>query len=125
MNNPVTLITKNHLVTRDVDLLAELAAHDAAAVALSVTPLDRSLQRLMEPRTSVPDRRLEAMRVLSEAGVPVRVMVAPVIPGLTDREIPSILEAAAEAGATRARGEKVRTPATSVSSSRPQGGGPG
>jgi DNA repair photolyase len=108
--NPVTLITKNHLVTRDVDLLSELAEHGAAAVALSVTTLDRSLQRVMEPRTSVPARRLEAIRVLAAAGVPVRVMVAPVIPGLTDAEIPSILEAAAEAGATRASYIMIRLP---------------
>ena len=108
--NPVSLITKNQLVTRDADLLAELAAHDAAAVAVSVTTLDRELQRVMEPRTSIPARRLDAIRALSEAGVPVRVMVAPVIPGLTDEEIPSILEAAADAGATRASYIMLRLP---------------
>lgn len=108
--NPVKLITKNHLVTRDVDLLGELAAHDAAAVAVSVTTLDRGLQRVMEPRTATPERRLEAIRTLADAGVPVRVMVAPVIPGLTDPEIPSILEAAAEAGATGASWIMMRLP---------------
>ena len=100
--NPVALITKNHLVTRDVDLLAELAAHEAAAVSLSITTLRPDLQRVMEPRTATPARRLDAVRRLSEAGVPVRVMVAPVIPGLTDEELPAILEAAAEAGAVGA-----------------------
>lgn len=100
--NPVALITKNHLVTRDVDLLAELAAHDAVQVVLSVTTLRNELQRVMEPRTSVPARRLDAVRTLADAGVPVGVNVAPVIPGLTDHELPAILEAAADAGATSA-----------------------
>lgn len=108
--NPVMLITKNHLVTRDVDLLGELAAHHAAGVAISVTTLDRSLQRVMEPRTSIPARRLAAIRTLTTARIPVRVMVAPVIPGLTDQEIPSILEAAAEAGAVRASYIMLRLP---------------
>jgi DNA repair photolyase len=97
--NPVALITKNHGITRDLDLLAELASHQAVAVTLSVTTLRRDLQRMMEPRTSTPIRRLDAIRVLAGAGIPVGVNLAPVIPGLTDEEIPSILEAAAEAGA--------------------------
>ncbi len=108
--NPVMVITKNHLVTRDVDLLGDLARHDAAAVGVSITTLDRSLQRRMEPRTSTPDRRLAAIARLTEAGVPVRVMVAPVIPGLTDHEIPAILEAAAAAGAQRAAYIMLRLP---------------
>ena len=108
--NPVAIVTKNHLVTRDIDLLGELAKHDAAAVAVSVTTLRRDLQRVMEPRTSIPSRRLDAIRSLSEAGIPVRVMVAPVIPGLTDEEIPSILEAAADAGATQASYIMMRLP---------------
>ncbi|MGK7312363.1 MAG: PA0069 family radical SAM protein [Candidatus Longimicrobiales bacterium M2_2A_002] len=108
--NPVTIITKNHLVTRDADLLGELAVHDAAAVAVSVTTLRPELQRVMEPRTAIPARRLDAIRTLAAAGVPVRVMVAPVIPGLTDEEIPSILEAAAEAGASRASYIMLRLP---------------
>lgn len=108
--NPVGLITKNHLVTRDVDLLGGLASHRAASVAVSVTTLDRELQRVMEPRTSIPQRRLDAIRTLSEAGVPVAVMVAPVIPGLTDHELPRILEAAAEAGAKRAGWVMLRLP---------------
>lgn len=108
--NPVAIVTKNQLVTRDVDLLGELARHDAAAVYVSVTTLDRALQRVMEPRTSIPAKRLEAIRTLSEAGVPVGVMVAPVIPGLTDHELPSILEAARDAGAARASWVPLRLP---------------
>lgn len=97
--NPVGLITKNHGVTRDLDLLRELASHGAVAVTLSVTTLKRELQQIMEPRTSTPIRRLDAIRVLAGEGIPVGVNLAPVIPGLTDEEIPAILEAAAEAGA--------------------------
>ncbi len=108
--NPVAIVTKNHLVTRDVDLLAELAAHDAAAVAVSVTSLRNELQRVMEPRTATPARRLDAIRTLADAGVPVRVMVAPVVPGLTDQEIPSILDAAAAAGASAASYIMLRLP---------------
>jgi DNA repair photolyase len=108
--NPVSIITKNHLVTRDVDLLAELAAHDAVGVTLSVTTLRSDLQRVMEPRTSVPVRRLEAISELARAGVPVGVNVAPVIPGLTDQELPAILAAAAAAGATTANFIVVRLP---------------
>jgi DNA repair photolyase len=108
--NPVAVITKNHLVTRDLDLLGELAAHGAAHVTLSVTTLRNELQRVMEPRTSIPRRRLDAIRALSQAGIPVGVNVAPVIPGLTDGEIPAILEAAAEAGASTASYILVRLP---------------
>lgn len=97
--NPVGLITKNHGVTRDLDLLRELARHGAVGVTLSVTTLRRDLQKIMEPRTSTPLRRLHAIRVLADAGIPVGVNLAPVIPGLTDEEIPAILEAAREAGA--------------------------
>ncbi len=97
--NPVALVTKNHLVTRDRDLLSELGRCDGAAVYLSLTTLDPALSRVMEPRASLPEKRLEAMRVLREAGVPVGVLVAPVIPALTDHEIPALLHAAAEAGA--------------------------
>ena len=109
--NPACVVTKNHLVTRDRDLLAEMAGFDCASATLSVTTLDHELQSAMEPRTSVPARRLEAIRVLSDAGVPVGVNVAPVIPGLTDHEMPAILEAAAEAGATRAAFLLLRLPA--------------
>ncbi len=97
--NPVVIVTKNHLVTRDLDLLAELARHEAAAVFLSITTLDGSLARIMEPRTSQPRRRLAAIEGLAQAGVPTGVMVAPVIPGLTDHELASIIAAAARAGA--------------------------
>jgi DNA repair photolyase len=97
--NPLSVITKNHLVTRDVDLLSEMAIDRAAAVNLSITTLDPELQRVMEPRTSSPARRLEAVRTLAAAGIPVGVMIAPVIPGLTDHELPAIVQAAADAGA--------------------------
>lgn len=100
--NPVAIITKNFLVTRDVDVLAELAKHNAATVCLSITTLDANLRRVMEPRTSPATARLAAIRKLSEAGIPVSVNVAPIIPGLNDHEIPAILQAAAEAGATGA-----------------------
>ncbi len=97
--NPVAIVTKNYLVTRDLDLLGELARHDAAAVFLSVTTLDGSLAQKLEPRASHPMRRLAAIETLTQAGIPTGVMVAPVIPALTDHEMPSILEAAARAGA--------------------------
>ncbi|MFQ5989902.1 MAG: PA0069 family radical SAM protein [Candidatus Methylomirabilales bacterium] len=97
--NPVVIITKNYLVTRDLDLLGELARHDAVAVYLSVTTLEASLARTMEPRTSQPARRLAAIEALAHAGVPTGVLVAPVIPGLTDHEMPAIIAAAAKAGA--------------------------
>lgn len=108
--NPVGVITKSYLVSRDVDLLGELARHGAAAVVLSVTTLDPGLQRSLEPRASTPARRLGAIRVLADAGIPVGVNVAPVIPGLTDHEIPSILEAAADAGASFAGMIMLRLP---------------
>ncbi len=98
--HPVAVVTKSRLVERDADLLGELARYDAAHVAISITTLDRSLQRAMEPRASPPEHRLEAVRALVAAGVPVTVFVAPVIPGLTDHEVAAIIEAAAEAGAT-------------------------
>ena len=97
--NPVIIVTKNHLVTRDADLLAELAGHRAASVAISVTTLDGELARRLEPRASHPRRRLQAVAALAEAGVPAGVLVAPIIPALNDHEIPAVLAAAAEAGA--------------------------
>src|SRR5690242_3952957 len=100
--NPVFIVTKNHLVTRDIDLLVELAKHHAVGVFLSITTLDSELRKVMEPRTSPPAARLAALRELSGAGIPVGVNVAPIIPGLTDHEVPAILKAAAEAGATSA-----------------------
>jgi DNA repair photolyase len=108
--NPVAIITKNFLVTRDIDLLAELAAHDAAMVNISITTLDASLTPKLEPRAALPELRLEAVRQLSRAGVPVNVMVAPVIPCITDHEMPKIIEAAAEAGAISAAYVPVRLP---------------
>src|SRR6266508_4140615 len=97
--NPVAIITKNRLVTRDVDILSELAACNAVAVNISVTTLDANLQRVLEPRTSSPQARLDAIRQLRSAGIPTGVMVAPIIPGLTDHEVPNILDACAKAGA--------------------------
>jgi len=108
--NPVAIITKNHLVTRDIDLLRDLAAHHAVAVNISVTSLDLNLQRLLEPRTSSPRGRLDAIRQLHSAGIPTGAMVAPIIPGLTDHEVPSILEACAKAGAQFAAYTIVRLP---------------
>jgi DNA repair photolyase len=108
--NPVAIITKNRLVTRDIDLLRELAARNAAAVNISVTSLDSSLQRVLEPRTSSPQARLDAVRQLRSAGIPTGVMVAPIIPGLTDHEAPRILDACAKAGAQFANYTIVRLP---------------
>ena len=107
---PVSIITKARLVERDVDILAELARFDAVHVTLSITTLDRRLQRVMEPRAAPPEHRLAAVRALAEAGVPVGVNVAPVIPGVTEEEIPAILAAAAEAGAVAAGYTVLRLP---------------
>jgi DNA repair photolyase len=108
--NPVAIITKNRLVTRDIDLLGELASHNASAVNVSVTSLNPEIQRVLEPRTSSPSARLEAVAALRAAGIPVGVMVAPIIPGLTDHEIPKIVEACAKAGAQFAGYTIVRLP---------------
>lgn len=108
--NPVGVITKNHLVTRDKDLFSELARFNAATVWLSITTLDTELRKVMEPRTSPPTTRLAAIRELAAAGIPVGVNVAPLIPGLTDHELPAILQAAASAGATTAGYSIVRLP---------------
>jgi len=98
--NPVVIITKNFLVTRDVDILAELARYDCVGVTVSLTTLDHKLSSLLEPRASRPARRLAAIKRLAEAGVPVGYLQAPMIPGLTDSEAPAIGAAAAKAGAT-------------------------
>jgi DNA repair photolyase len=108
--NPVAIITKNFLVTRDLDLLSELAKHQCASVCLSVTTLDNDLRKVMEPRTSPPSARLAAIRKLTDAKIPVSVNVAPIIPGLTDHEMPKILQAAHDAGATSAGFTVVRLP---------------
>ncbi len=99
---PIGIITKNALVCRDIDLLSQLAQHNAIRVALSITSLDAKLARVMEPRTSSPEARLRAIRELTDAGISTNVMVAPIIPGLNDSEIPAILKAAREAGAQHA-----------------------
>ena len=98
--NPVVIITKNFLVTRDVDILVELARYDCVGVTVSLTTLDHKLSSLLEPRASRPARRLAAIKKLAEAGVPVGYLQAPMIPGLTDAEAPAIGAAAAKAGAT-------------------------
>lgn len=108
--NPVGVVTKNALIRRDLDLLTELAAHNAASVCLSVTTLDPTLAGRLEPRASSPSHRLAAIRALSAAQVPVGVLMAPIIPGLNDHEIPAVLEAAAEAGASFAGWVLLRLP---------------
>jgi DNA repair photolyase len=110
LRNPAAVITKNRLVTRDIDLLGELARYQAAAVTLSITTLDPDLARRMEPRASSPRDRLAAVAELAAAGIPVGVNVAPVIPALTDHELPAILAAAKEAGAGWAKYLIVRLP---------------
>ncbi len=108
--NPVGIITKNALITRDIDLLTELARFDLVGATMSITTLDPDLARRMEPRTSAPERRLETIAALSSAGIPVSVFVAPVIPGMTDEEIPSILAKAAACGASYASYTILRLP---------------
>jgi DNA repair photolyase len=97
--NPVGMVTKNYLITRDLDLLQEMAKYDCVSVCMSVTTLDDDLRRVMEPRTSSAMRRLEAVSKLSAAGVHVGVLTAPIIQGLTDHEIPALVQAAKDAGA--------------------------
>lgn len=110
LRHPIFIITKNALVTRDLDVLAELARHRCIGVHVSVTSLDPELAGKLEPRASRPQARLRAIRELSAAGIPVGVMVAPIIPGLTEEEMPAILEAAAAAGAKRAGYVLMRLP---------------
>ena len=98
-NHPVGIVTKSALVLRDIDILQRMAAKGLARVALSVTTLDRTLARAMEPRAATPAKRLETIKALSEAGIPTMVMMAPIIPGLTDSEIERVLESASTAGA--------------------------
>ena len=108
--NPVSIVTKSRLVLRDLDILAPMAAEGLAQVCISVTTLDRGLARIMEPRAATPARRLEAIRRLSEAGVPTGVMAAPMIPALNDDELEAILEAGSEAGASIANYILLRLP---------------
>ena len=108
--HPVAIVTKSASVTRDIDILARMAGNGLVKVAISVTTLDRKLARDMEPRASTPAKRLAALKELHDAGIPTAVMMAPVIPGLTDSEIESILEAAAEAGVAEAGYVLLRLP---------------
>jgi DNA repair photolyase len=108
--HPVAIVTKSALVVRDADILSRLASRGLAKVAISVTTLDHRLARRMEPRASAPAKRIEAMRRLADAGVPVAVMAAPLIPALNDNELERILEAAAEAGAVEAAYVLLRLP---------------
>jgi DNA repair photolyase len=111
-SQPVSLITKNALVVRDLPLLSEMAARRLVHVSLSIATLDVELARAMEPRTSMPAARLRAVELLAQAGVPVRVMVAPLIPGLNDHDAPAVMKAARDAGATDARYTLLRLPLT-------------
>jgi len=109
-NHPVSIVTKSALVTRDIDILAPMAAKGLARVALSITTLDRHLARKMEPRASTPARRLAALRALNDAGIPTTVMFAPAIPGLNDHELDSVLAAARASGAEGAGYVMLRLP---------------
>lgn len=111
-NQPIGIVTKNALVVRDMDILRSMAEQRLAHVCVSVTTLDPELARVMEPRTSTPTARLRAIKELSAAGVPTKVMVSPIIPGLNDSEIPAILEAAKDAGASSASYILLRLPLT-------------
>jgi DNA repair photolyase len=108
--NPVSVITKNHLVTRDIDLFRELAAHQAVRINISITTLDARLAKKLEPRASPPLRRLKAIEQLAEAGIPVCVLMAPCIPGLNDHEMLNVFTAAANAGARDAGITLLRLP---------------
>ena len=109
---PVGITTKNALVSRYLDLLTEMAAFNTVSVAISITTLDATLARTMEPRTSTPQAKLRTIRQLTDAGIPTSVMVSPIIPGLNDSELPAVLEAAAAAGARSARYIMLRLPLT-------------
>lgn len=108
--NPVGIVTKNHLITRDIDILKELAKHRCISASISITTLDSKLAGRMEPRASRPAKRLQAIKELSNAGIPVGVNVAPIVPGLTDHEMADILKSAAEAGARGAGYVLLRLP---------------
>ncbi len=109
-NHPVAIVTKSALVMRDIDILKEMAAKNLVRVGLSVTTLDRKLARTMEPRAATPQRRLEAIRALSEAGIQTAIMMAPIIPALNDHEIERILDAGKAAGAMEASYVILRLP---------------
>lgn len=109
---PIGIVTKNALVIRDLDVLKAMAVENLVHVSVSITTLDPDLARVMEPRTSIPAARLRAIRELSECGIPTKVMVAPIIPGLNDHEVPEILKAASDAGAISASYILLRLPLT-------------
>jgi DNA repair photolyase len=109
-NHPVSVVTKSAMVMRDIDILTELALKNLVRVSLSVTTLDRKLARTMEPRASTPTRRLEAIRALTQAGIPASVLVAPIIPALNDHEMERILDSAKAAGALEAGYVMLRLP---------------
>ncbi len=108
--HPVAIVTKGSMIERDIDILADMAAQGLARVGISVTTLDRDVARRMEPRVPGPDRRLRTIRALADAGVPVRVMAAPLVPALTDHELEAILAAGSAAGATSASWIMLRLP---------------
>jgi DNA repair photolyase len=108
--NPAAIITKNKLITRDIDIFKQMAEYDGISVTVSVTSLDPHVARAMEPRASTPANRLKAIEEMAKAGIPVNVNVAPIVPGLTDHEVPAILKAAASAGAQWAGYVVVRLP---------------
>jgi len=108
--NPVAIVTKNSAVIRDIDLLSQLAEHQAVSVFISITTLDAKLHQKLEPRAARPEKRLAALEALSAAGIPCGLMIAPVIPGLNDHEIPEILHAAKSAGACFAAMVPLRLP---------------
>jgi DNA repair photolyase len=108
--HPVSIVTKGVLIARDIDILADMAKDHLASVAVSVTTLDAETKRTLEPRAAAPQARLKVIRALTDAGVPVGVMVAPVVPAITDHEMERILEAAAEAGARSAAYVLLRLP---------------
>ncbi len=109
-NHPVMIVTKSAMVTRDIDILAPMAEKGLVRVGISVTTLDRKLARTMEPRASTPSKRLEAIRMLAETGIPAGVLVSPIIPALNDHEIERVLEGARTAGATEASYVLLRLP---------------
>lgn len=109
-NHPVAVVTKGTLVERDIDILSEMAAKGLAKVGISLTTLDANLSRKMEPRAPAPNRRLETIRRLSDAGIPVRLMASPLVPGLTDHELEAILAKGAAAGASNASWIMLRLP---------------
>jgi len=109
-NHPVAIVTKSALIMRDIDILAKMAEKGLAKASLSVTTMDRKLARLMEPRASTPAKRLEAIRAMSEAGIPTAVMASPMIPALNDHELERILDAGAAAGAKEASYVLLRLP---------------